>query len=246
MGPSSSKTSSSSGARSTPAGRSPAGHVLGGPGHPGGLRRQRDQVAHTEARKASSAALVSAGFSCCTQCAGALDDGRAAVVGHGGGHLLGRVGHHQRHGVEHAGEEAGGHGVDGGRDVVRALPVGVHVAVEADGPEEAALLEGGRVDVDVGLGDPGRQHVRGRREDVLEARPLPRRVGHQRAGVGHALGAGGVEHGAQEAPGVRLELGLGRPDRLEVEHVEELVGEDRLEDLDRAAPGAFEYGTLML
>ena len=43
------------------------GPVLGGPVHTGGLPRQRDQVAHTEERKANSAALVSAGFSCCTQ-----------------------------------------------------------------------------------------------------------------------------------------------------------------------------------
>ena len=43
------------------------GPVLGGPGHTGGLWRQRDQAAHTEARKANSAAFVSAGFSCCTQ-----------------------------------------------------------------------------------------------------------------------------------------------------------------------------------
>ena len=43
------------------------GPVLGRPVHAGGLRRQRDQVAHTEERKDNSAALVSAGFSCWTQ-----------------------------------------------------------------------------------------------------------------------------------------------------------------------------------
>ena len=45
------------------------GPLLGRPFHAGGLRRQRDQAAHTEERKAISAALVSAGFSCWTQCA---------------------------------------------------------------------------------------------------------------------------------------------------------------------------------
>ena len=111
-----------------------------------------------------------------------------------------------------------------------ALPVGVHVAVEADGPEEAALLEGGGVHVDVGLGDPVRQHVGRGRQDVHEAGALARRVG-QRVRVGHPLAAGGVEHGAQEQARVGLELGLGGPDRLEVEHVEELPLEDHLEDL---------------
>ena len=41
--------------------------ALGGPVHAGGLAWQRDQVAHTEARNDSRAALVSAGRSCCTQ-----------------------------------------------------------------------------------------------------------------------------------------------------------------------------------
>ncbi len=43
------------------------GPALSGPVHAGGLGRQRDQVAHTEARNDSRAALVSAGRSCCTQ-----------------------------------------------------------------------------------------------------------------------------------------------------------------------------------
>ena len=38
------------------------------PRHPGRLRRQRDETAHTEARKDSRAVFVSAGRSCCTQC----------------------------------------------------------------------------------------------------------------------------------------------------------------------------------
>ena len=63
--------------------------------------------------------------------------------------------------------------------------------------------------------------------------PSRGRVRHERAGVRHAFGAGRIEHGAQEASGVRLELCLGRPDRLEVQHVEERVGEEHLEDLDR-------------
>ena len=45
------------------------GPVPGRPVQAGGLRRQRDEVAHTEERNDNSAALVSAGFSCCTQCA---------------------------------------------------------------------------------------------------------------------------------------------------------------------------------
>ena len=50
------------------------GPVLGGPRHAGRLRGKGDErahtgkrPAHTEERKDSSAALVSAGFSCCTQ-----------------------------------------------------------------------------------------------------------------------------------------------------------------------------------
>ena len=41
--------------------------LLGRPVHAGGLRRQRDESAHTEERNDNRAALVSAGFSCCTQ-----------------------------------------------------------------------------------------------------------------------------------------------------------------------------------
>ena len=62
--------------------------------------------------------------------------------------------------------------------------------------------------------------------------PFPRCGRDERARVGHALRARRVEHGAKEAPRVGLELRLGRPDRLEVEHVEERVGEERLEDLN--------------
>ena len=40
----------------------------GGPGDPGRLARKGDEVAHREERKDNSAALVAAGFSCCTQC----------------------------------------------------------------------------------------------------------------------------------------------------------------------------------
>ena len=54
--------------RQVDAGREIAqGPVPGRPVQAGGLRRQRDEVAHTEERKDSSAALVSAGFSCWTQ-----------------------------------------------------------------------------------------------------------------------------------------------------------------------------------
>ena len=75
--------------------------------------------------------------------------------------------------------------------------------------------------------------------------PSPRRVDETRGRVGHALAAGRVQHGAQEAPRVGLELGLGRPDLLEVEHVEELALEE-VSKISWAGPAPCEYGTLML
>ena len=59
--------------------------------------------------------------------------------------------------------------------------------------------------------------------------------------VRHPLAARRIQHGAHVAARVGVEFGLGRPDVLEVQHVEELVTEDVAEDLGRR-PGCVRVG----
>ena len=212
-------------------GHAALGPGLGRPGHARRLAGQRDERAHSDGEEGQQRRVRRGRLLLLHPVAGPVDHGAAAEVGQRLGHGLGRARHHEVDRVERAGDEADGHGVDRRRNVLGPFPVGVHVAVEADRAEQAAALEPFDVDVDVRLGQPGRQRGRGRRQDVEERRPLARRVDQCGVGVGHPLAARRVEHGAHPAARVGLELGLGRPDLLEVQHVEELALEEVLEDL---------------
>lgn len=128
------------------------------------------------------------------------------------------------------------------------LPVPVHRAVAVQGTGQARALELARVDVEIVLGEPGREAVGG--EAVAEPAAGcdevgvgigPRAGGHEvRVGLGHGVGGErGIETG-QPAADVRFDLALGPARLLEVGDVELLLPAEPREHL--AGAGATRRG----
>jgi hypothetical protein len=155
---------------------------------------------------------------------GAVDQHLAVAAGHQFGRPVGT--HEAQHRVGGATDEHGRHVDGGGRRLGQQLPVAVHIAVPVQPAGEAGAGELVDVVIDLLRRDPGRQAV-GFRQALDEA--CGARFDHAQRGR-RILGPRQPTQHPHDGPArVGAQLSVGRPGLLEIEHVEEVVAEDRAE-----------------
>ena len=132
---------------------------------------------------------------------------------------------HQGHGVGAAGDEGGRHGDVGAVELRGEGPAPVDVAIPVDAAGEAGAGELGGVVVELLLAEPIGE-LRHGGQAVDEPGAVGRREAGQRAVV-ELVDLESGEHAPHRLAGVGGEVGVGHAGLLEVEEVEEAVGEDR-------------------